>query len=207
MLSHLAAFAGLAAVLVAIPGPSVMLIMKNAVIHGRRTAMLIAFGVFSGDLVWVAASVTGLTALLVASRPAFETLRYIGAAYLIYLGGRLLIRGLPAAEDAASEAAPPRASKRAYLEGALCELSNPKALLVFTSVIPQFVPATSGAIELMLFGGLFATLGMLSLIVYATVLGTTHRLVGQSRLGSALVRLGGAALAGFGIDLAIDPIT
>jgi threonine/homoserine/homoserine lactone efflux protein len=72
MLSHLIAFAALAAVLVAIPGPAVILVVKNAALYGRRTAMLTGVGVFSGDLVWITASVTGLTALLVASRPAFE---------------------------------------------------------------------------------------------------------------------------------------
>jgi threonine/homoserine/homoserine lactone efflux protein len=197
VLSHLASFTALTAVLVAIPGPAVVLIMKNAIVHGRRTAMLIAIGVFAGDLVWVAASVVGLTALLVASRPAFEALRYVGAAYLVYLGLRLLLQGRPAAvpERAPEAAARPdrdgRTWRRAFAQGALCELSNPKTLLVFTSVIPQFVPSDASAGDLLLFGCLFATLGLASLVAYAGVLGSA----------------GGAVLAGFGLDLALDPTT
>jgi threonine/homoserine/homoserine lactone efflux protein len=211
VLSHLASFAALVAVLVAIPGPAVVLIMKNAIVYGRRTAMVVAIGVFCGDLVWVAASVVGLTAVLVASRPAFEALRYVGAAYLIYLGCRLLLHGRPAVVSAAEGAPVPghdtRTGRRAFAQGALCELSNPKTLLVFTSVIPQFVPSDAAAGDLLLFGCLFSALGFASLVAYATVLGSARRVVGESRLSRGLVRAGGAVLAGFGLDLALDPTT
>ena len=210
MFSHLVSFTALAAVLVAIPGPAVMLIMRSAVLHGRRAATLIAFGVFSGDLVWIAASVTGLTAVLVASRPAFEALRYAGAAYLIYLGLRLLIQGSSKADPTQGEQPATRAgraSQRGYVQGALCELTNPKTLLVFTSVIPQFAPARPGVFDLALFGALFAVLGLLSLLTYASVLGGTHRFVRHKKLTDVLTRAAGAALAGFGIDLAADPAT
>ena len=83
-------FVAFAAVLTVIPGPAIVLIMKNAVLRGRRGALVTAAGVFSG-LVWVTASIAGLTALLVAYRPAFEALRFLGAAYLIYLGVRLFL--------------------------------------------------------------------------------------------------------------------
>ena len=91
VIAQLFSFAALAAVLVAIPGPAVLLIMKSVMLHGRRQALLTALGVYGGDLVWVVSSAVGLTAVLVASRPAFETLRYLGAAYLLYLGLRLLL--------------------------------------------------------------------------------------------------------------------
>ena len=76
----------LSGVIVAVPGPSVMLIVKSTLLRGRRAAILVAVGVLCGDLIWAAAAVGGITALIVASRPAFEALRIAGAAYLIYLG-------------------------------------------------------------------------------------------------------------------------
>lgn len=207
MLAHVLAFTGLVAVLVAIPGPAVVLIMKNAVLHGRRAALLVGGGVYAGDLVWVAASTTGLTAVLVASRPAFETLRYVGAAYLLYLGIRLIRSGAGVAEttDVADEPAVGRRTvRRAFAQGVLCELSNPKTLLVFTSVIPQFVPASAGGADLALFGVLFATLGFVSLVAYALVLSATRRVVRRPKLADRLTRASGGVLVAFGIGLAVE---
>ena len=160
-----------------------------------------------------AGAVAGLVELLVASRPAFTALRYVGAGYLVYLGLRLLIAGRPvrsepAAAPAGGQSGAPRHSgvaRRAFAQGALCELSNPKTLLVFTSVIPQFVPGDGSGLDLTTFGCLFALLGLVSLVVYATVLGSARRVVGDSALSRGLVRAGGAVLVGFGVDLAIDP--
>jgi threonine/homoserine/homoserine lactone efflux protein len=85
MAHSLHAFIGLVAVLLAIPGPAVTLIMKNAALRGPSVALLTAPGVFTADLVWVLASVLGITSLLVASRSGFELVRLLGAIYLIYL--------------------------------------------------------------------------------------------------------------------------
>jgi len=208
MFARLPAFIGLIAVLVAIPGPAVVLIMKNAVLRGRRSAGLVALGVFSGDLVWVAASVTGLTAVLVASRPAFEALRLLGAAYLLYLGVRLLLRRRNAPVVDVGTPTPTRPARpsvrQAFGEGALCELSNPKTLLVFTSVIPPFVPDGGGLVDVALLGALFASLGLISLLGYAFALGTTHGRIRRPRLVDGLLRAGGAALVAFGAGLAVE---
>lgn len=90
-MSSILAFAALSVVLVIIPGPAVMLVLKSAVARGRRPALLTALGVLTADLVWAASSVAGLTALLVSSQIAFDVVRYVGAAYLIYLGIKLLV--------------------------------------------------------------------------------------------------------------------
>jgi threonine/homoserine/homoserine lactone efflux protein len=207
MAAHLVAFLLLIAVLVAIPGPAVVLIMKHAVLRGRRSALLTASGVLTADLVWVGASVTGVTALLVASRPAFEALRFIGAAYLVYLGVRLLLRRGAAQQpvSARSGDALPGSGRRAFREGVLCDLSNPKTLLVFTSVIPQFVPSDGGALDVALLGLIFALLGFASLLIYAIVLGATYRVVRRPWLSGVLLRLSGAALIAFGVGLALEP--
>ncbi|QIG43913.1 LysE family transporter [Nocardioides anomalus] len=84
------AFVGLAIVLVAVPGPAVVLVSTSAARRGARAAAATALGVFVADLVWMVASLVGLTAVLVASEPAFLAIRYVGAAYLVLIGLRLL---------------------------------------------------------------------------------------------------------------------
>ncbi|MEO6956430.1 MAG: LysE family translocator [Antricoccus sp.] len=163
MFERALSFAALVVVLTAIPGPAVVLIMKSSVLHGRRSAVTTALGVFSGDMIWVTASLTGLTAILVAYRPAFEGLRFAGAAYLVYPGLRLLFRRDGSA--AGSEISPRtagRTGRKAFGEGALCELSNPKTLIVFTGVIPPFMSSSLGVAELAVFGGALAIEGLRS---------------------------------------------
>jgi threonine/homoserine/homoserine lactone efflux protein len=208
MIAQLLSFAALAAVLVAVPGPAVLLVMKSVIVHGRRQALLTALGVYGGDLVWVVSSAVGLTAVLVASGPAFEALRYLGAAYLLYLGLRLLLqRHLPPDGPDELSAVPSsrRMSRRAFRQGALCELSNPKTALVFTSVMPQFVPTRPSAVELVAFGVVFASLGFASLVGYALVMTRARRIV-RPRMRSGLLRAGGGLLAAFGVGLALERI-
>jgi threonine/homoserine/homoserine lactone efflux protein len=202
--AHLLAFAGLCAVLVAIPGPAVVLVMKSAVARGRRTALVTACGVLVADLVWVLASVVGLTALLVSSRAAFEVLRYAGAAYLLYLGVRLLLtRDVDALRGSVG---PPRVTwRRAFVEGLLCDLSNPKTLIVFASVIPQFLAVgSSGPLDALVLGVVFAVLGFGSLLVYTAVFGAARGLVSRAGVFRAVMRGGGAPLAAFGVGLAVE---
>ena len=200
-------FAGVVAVLTAIPGPAIVLIMKSAVLRGRRSAVTTALGAFCGDLVWVGASLMGLTALLTASRPAFETLRFVGAAYLIYLGVRLLFRRKGAGVvDASTATVGRRPGRDAFAQGVLCELSNPKTLLVFTSVIPPFLPAGAAPADLAGLGVVFAVIGLLSCLVYAVVLGTTRRMLRRPGLADALLRGSGAVLVAFGAVLAEEGI-
>src|SRR5205823_3098023 len=117
-----------ALIVIVAPGPDFALTVRNSVARGRGTAT--AFGVVSGQLVWVLASAAGVAAILVASRPAFETLRLLGAAYLAWLGlSMLLSRG-------GARRAPRPGS--AYRQGLVNNLSNPKMPVFFTSLLPQF---------------------------------------------------------------------
>jgi threonine/homoserine/homoserine lactone efflux protein len=185
VITHLVAFAALASVVVAVPGPAVMLIAKSTILRGRRAAMFRALGVLCGDLVWATAAVAGITALIVASRPAFELLRLAGAAYLIYLGARwLLARATHSDVQSMTTVAAGRSSRRGFGQGLLCELSNPKALIVFTSIIPQFLSHHAPASEVAIFGLLFAVLGFVTLSIYVAALGGTRRAVNVVRSGT-----------------------
>lgn len=207
MPTTLISFIAFAAVLTVIPGPAIVLIMKSAVLRGRTSSIMTSLGVFSGDLVWASASVAGLTALLVAYRPAFETLRFIGAAYLIYLGVRLLFRRRNAPlVDAGPGLAVRRSSGRVYSEGLLCELSNPKTLVVFTSVIPPFLPVGGGPAEVALFGIVFALVGLCACLAYACVFSASRRLVQRSKATDVLMRASGGILTSFGVGLVVEGV-
>jgi threonine/homoserine/homoserine lactone efflux protein len=197
-----------ALVLVALPGPATTLVMKNALTRGPRSALVTSAGVFSADLIWMAASVVGLTAVLVASAPAFTAIRLIGAAYLVYLGARLLLARTPLGGDPAAtlqQASPrPVSTRRAFREGLLCDLSNPKTLLVFTSVIPQFLGHDAGPLDLATFGLVFATAGLGSLLAYTLIFSRARRAARHPRVRDTMLRLGGAVLIAFGIRVAVE---
>lgn len=203
----LVGFSILAVVLVAIPGPAVTLVMKQSLMRGRSQAMRTAAGVFSADLFWVAASVVGLTAVIVASQPVFQTIRILGALYLGWLGLTLIFRRRrQRSTDAIDDAPRRRFQLSPFAEGVVCDLSNPKTLLVFTSVIPQFLPADGGTIiQAAVLGVTFAALGFASLVIYASVFGRVGLAGLESRLGDVILRISGAVLVLFGVRLAIEP--
>ena len=196
-MTEFAAFLVLAGVVVVIPGPATTLVMKNAVVRGFGSAVVTAGGVLVADLLWMLASVAGVTAILVASEPAFAAIRIAGAVYLTWLGLRLLLgRG-----EVFGDPAPTR---RAFGEGVLCDLSNPKTLIVFTSVIPQFAPTDAGPGGLAAYGVTFALLGLVSLVAYAAVFAQVRRVGGHVRVRQALLRCAGAALIAFGLRVATE---
>ncbi|MGW0250505.1 LysE family translocator [Nocardia goodfellowii] len=205
MLSNLLAFTAIAIVLVAIPGPAVVLTLKNALLRGRAAALAIAFGVLVADLVWAMATAAGLTALLVSSQLAFDIVRIVGALYLLYLGVRLALSRDLSVLDSAVPASPSSDRRgtllRSFREGLLCDLSNPKTMIVFASVIPQFLGNASHPGEAFVLGVAFAVLGMCSLLVYAMVFGTARRAVRNTRIVRALLRGSGAVLGLFGVGL------
>jgi threonine/homoserine/homoserine lactone efflux protein len=200
------AFAVLAAVLVAIPGPAVILVLKSAVLRGRGSAVVTATGVLAADLIWATASILGLTALLVSSQLAFDAVRWAGAAYLIYLGVRLLRTrefrpGAPSGEGVATREV---SRRRAFSEGFLSDLSNPKTVLVYASVIPQFLTATSSPGDAFVLGVIFALLGFTSLLGYALVFSAAKSLLDNSRMMRNVLRGSGSILVLFGAGLLVE---
>lgn len=199
-------FAALCLVLIAIPGPAVVLVLKSAVLRGRASAVLTALGVLAADLIWATASMLGLTALLVSSQVAFDAIRIIGAAYLIYLGIRLIRTrsfDLASAESDAGQVAgvTPR---RAFAEGFISDLSNPKTVLIYASIIPQFLTASSTGSDAFVLGVVFALLGFMSLSVYAMVFGTARTLLSKGRVMRNVLRGSGGILVLFGGALLVE---
>lgn len=207
-------FIALSVVIVLVPGPAVTLVLKQSLLRGRSAALQTAGGVFVADLVWMIASVLGITAVIVASKPVFGAIRLAGALYLAWLGiGLLLDRSARTADEPAST--PDSASRRTpsarrlhpFVEGLLCDLSNPKTLLVFTSIIPQFLPVDGAhPIQVAVLGLLFALIGFGSLLLYTITFGGIGIRWLRSRTGDVLLRASGMILLAFGIRLALDPL-
>lgn len=142
-----------AALLLAItPGPGIFYVLARSLAGGKREGILSSLGTFVGGLFHVFAAALGLSAILAASAVAFHTVKYAGAAYLVWLGIRMIrTRNAEMTVEAASP------SKRAFRQGILTEVLNPKTALFFLSFIPQFVAPAHGHLFFQ-----FALLGSIS---------------------------------------------
>jgi threonine/homoserine/homoserine lactone efflux protein len=140
-------FLAVAAVALAIPGPDTFVVVRTALADGRRAGIWAAAGSAVGNLVWGAASVLGVSALLAASGSAFAVLKLAGAAYLVVLGVQALLaaaRGETLAADAPGERA--LSTWAAFRRGLVSDLLNVKVGLFWTALVPQFVTADSSAL-------------------------------------------------------------
>jgi threonine/homoserine/homoserine lactone efflux protein len=202
-LSTFAIFVGTCLVLLAIPGPAVLYVVSRSIDQGRRAGLASVFGITSGTVVHVTLATVGLSSLILASRLAFDAVRYVGAAYLVYLGiRRLLTRG--AEEELHTRA--PRTVRDLYTQGLIVNLLNPKTIVFIFAFIPQFVSVEDGHVwlQVMLLGLTFAGLGMMSDSLYAFVAGTVaDRLRGTALVARVERWFGGTVLIGLGITSAL----
>jgi threonine/homoserine/homoserine lactone efflux protein len=162
--SQLLFFVGTAAVLLAIPGPAVLYIVGRSIGHGRNAGFVSALGIGVGTLVHTAAAAIGLSALLVSSAAAFSLVKYLGAAYLVFLGiQRMRHRESLAAASRNADAS--RASlSRVFAQGIVVNILNPKTALFFFAFLPQFIDPARGhvATQILSLGILFACMGTTS---------------------------------------------
>jgi threonine/homoserine/homoserine lactone efflux protein len=127
------------AVVVVVPGPNVVAVVVASA-RDRRAGLLTALGVSTGDMIWAAAALAGVGALLEHARPLFLAVRWAGAAYLVVLAVRLWRSGSPADEDGGAEGVGDAPSRRPFVHGVLVDLANPKAAVFFTSLYASLVP-------------------------------------------------------------------
>ena len=207
MLTELAAFVPVAAVVICTPGPDTALTIRNALTSGRSAGIMTAAGVAIGQGVWTVAASLGLTGLLRASAPAFLALKVAGAAYLIVLGVQAL-RAARARRGAAAEAPVPRQPMkpfRALRQGLLNDLGNPKMAGFFVGLLPQFAGTRPGSLVAFLgFGFLFCLLTFGWLTGYSLVVARARALFDRPRIRRGLDALTGCVLIGLGIRLAAE---
>ncbi len=170
---------------------------------GRRGGVCTALGVSCGQAVWTLAASAGISALLVACEPAFLTVKYLGAAYLVYLGLHAIwsvARQEPAAPAAGGELAR-RGALACYRRGLLSDLGNPKMAVFFTSLLPQF---GTGFAALALFGLMFCAMTLLWLACYAVAVAKAGDLLRRSPARQVLGAVTGSALVALGVRLAVE---
>jgi threonine/homoserine/homoserine lactone efflux protein len=187
------AFLLVAVVVVVSPGPDFALTVRNTLARGRGAGVGTAAGVVTGQLVWEAATVAGLAALLIASRPAFLALRLIGAAYLIWLG----VEALRAAYLGASLREQRAHGTKPFVQGLASNLGNPKMAVFFTSLLPQFGESAG---SLVAHSALFSSLTLLWL-AFVVRAGALLRVPSLRR---ALDAITGVVLVAFGLRLATE---
>src|SRR5436190_23868429 len=122
--------------LVLLPGPAMIYVVTRGVVHGHRGGLISVFGVETGNLVQVVAATAGLSAVVASSADAFTVIKYLGAAYLAYLGIRALLGKRERTEE---HAAPARSERRLYLDGLLVGTLNPKLALFLLAFLPQLL--------------------------------------------------------------------
>jgi threonine/homoserine/homoserine lactone efflux protein len=200
ILQALLLFTLAAGLLTITPGLDTLLVLRTCVASGARAALLAGAGVCCGCLVWGVLVAAGVGALLAVSTLAYEVLRIAGAAYLLWLGLRLLWRprsALPA------NASPAGGAAQSFMRGVLTNLLNPKVGVFYISFLPQFIPA---GISPVAFGSLLALIHALEGLLWFALLTLATRplsqWLAQARLVKALDRGTGAVFVLFGLRLA-----
>ena len=195
-LDHWLAFVAASAVLLAIPGPTVLLVISYALGHGRRVAGATVAGVALGDFTAMTASLLGLGALLATSAGLFTGLRWVGAAYLVFLGVKLW--RAPVGEGTL-EAAPVARPRRIFLHAYAVTSLNPKSIVFFIAFLPQFLDGARAVVpQLVIFEASFLTLATANALAYALLAAAARRTIRQKRVQRAVNRTGGTLLIGAG---------
>jgi threonine/homoserine/homoserine lactone efflux protein len=202
-------FLTVSALVIVTPGPDTALTVRNTLLGGRQSGVFTALGVVLGQAIWALATAAGLAALLAASEPAFVTLKYLGAAYLVWLGGQALFaafRGATRAPAGSSVSTIPRrvALRAALRQGLISNLTNPKMAAFFPSLLPQFTGPEAGFGGLLALGGLFCAMTLAWLTGYALILGKAGSVLDRPAVRRALEGMTGAFLVALGLRLATD---
>ncbi len=196
--ARLLAFSAVALALIVVPGPSVLFIVSRAWSLGRQAALITVLGNAAGEFGQVVAVAVGVGALVATSVAAFTVVKLLGAAYLIYLGVQTIRRGR-AGVPLPTSPAPPRSHGRIVWQGLVVGATNPKSMVFFAAVLPQFVAPGLGHVplQLLLLGLVWVGLALLSDSAWALAAGAARawftsspRRFGTAQAGSGMVMIG-----------------
>jgi threonine/homoserine/homoserine lactone efflux protein len=197
-------FAAAAFVLIVIPGPSVLFEISRSVALGRRAGLATVAGNALGELVQATAVAVGIGAIIARSAPLFTLVKVVGVAYIILLGIRA-IRDRQALSKALALPIKARSDRRILLEGFIVGVTNPKSLVFFAAILPQFVVPEAGAVpvQLVLFGVVFVAIALVSDSAWVVVAGTARDWFARSPRRLELVGgAGGLMMIAVGVRLA-----
>ncbi len=193
-----AAFCITEAVLCLTPGPAVLLVVSVALGRGLRPGLGASLGILVANTLYFALSAAGVAAALAASREVFLVLKWLGAGYLVWLGLRMLL-----SQGSHTTEAAPAPLARSFLRGFVVQGANPKALVFFVALLPQFIdPSNSVASQLLILGFSSVVIELAALVLYAHVAVRAGHLAGPG-MARALERVGGGLLVAAGARLAV----
>ncbi|PTX54743.1 threonine/homoserine/homoserine lactone efflux protein [Litoreibacter ponti] len=195
------AFVAASTALLLIPGPTVLLVLSYALSQGRKVALATAGGVALGDLIAMSASLAGLGALVLTSAQLFIALKWIGAAYLIYLGVQLLRN----AGNASIGQDTPRvlSARECFVNATAVTALNPKSIVFFIAFVPQFVdPAAALLPQFAILIATFVTLASVNALAYAVLADVMRARIARPSAIAWLTRAGGATLIAMGVATA-----
>ncbi|MBZ9720286.1 LysE family translocator [Mesorhizobium sp. AD1-1] len=187
-----------------IPGPATLLTIARATSSGTKVGIATGAGIAAGDVFHTVMAMIGISAIIAASATLFSVIKYIGAAYLVYLGIRAIIEKTPANPAAGALAI---SAGKAFRQAVLTEVLNPKTALFFLAFLPQFVRPENGSVMLQMtvLGVIFVILGLFSTVVFAVSAG---RLGTFLRRNPSVLRLQGKVVGGIycalGVRLALQ---
>lgn len=197
------AFLAIAAAVVLIPGPDFTVVVENTVAGGRRRGMWCAIGISLSNALQGTAAVVGLGALVVNAQPVFLAIKWAGALYLTYLG-IVLLRASVRGRYAAVPTGPGGGAARGWRQGFLSNITNPKVLVFYLAVLPQFLAPGMNPLVLAAFALSHALLSLLYLLALTTVLHVARTLLSRRPVRRTLDAVTGVALVGFGARLALE---
>lgn len=194
------AFAAASAVMLAIPGPTILLVISYALGHGRKAARATVAGVALGDFTAMTASMLGLGALLATSAELFTALKWVGAAYLVYLGVRLWRAPVSTDGTAVDKAEmPSERPQRIFLHTFVVTALNPKSIIFFVALLPQFIdPAQPVVPQMIVFEATFLALATANAAAYALLASKARDSIRQPGVQRTINRVGGSLLIGAG---------
>ena len=206
---HFPLFVASVVLLCVTPGPDLAYIIGQSMVRGRRAGILSATGVALGSCTHAVASALGLTALIAASPLLFTVIKYIGAAYLIYLGAKMMLSTFGVSKERPLDVQSNMAeveTRRLMLRGFITSITNPKVLLFFIAFFPQFVVIEGDhhAISFLVLGMVYALIGVMIDVLFAILAGGAAGAVAKNQtLRKMLDRVVGATFIGLGIRLAL----
>ncbi len=202
-LPHLPVFLLAALILLLTPGPAVLYIVARSLDQGRRAGLVSVLSIEVGNSVHVLAAALGLSALILSSALAFSIVKYLGAAYLIYLGLRRLFARDPIQQPAGFQR---QSLRRIFRQGVIVAILNPKTALFFLAFLPQFVDPSQGSVtaQLLTLGCLFVLMAVITDSLYALLAGTAGQwLKGTRSFVRAERYVVGSVYIGLGITAAL----
>jgi threonine/homoserine/homoserine lactone efflux protein len=202
------AYLTVAALLIVTPGPDTALVTRHALLAGRRAASFTTLGIGAGSIIWALASVLGIVVLLEESVFAFTVLKFVGAAYLGYLGLRSLIASFRGHKQARAMTADPEATQLrervAFRQGLLNNLFNPKAGAIFATALPQFIRPGDPPLRLLLMLLAYEAMLLIWLNLYGALVSRAGHTCFETRVRDSLQGVTDVVLIALGVRLAFQ---